>query len=347
MTPGSVRASLPSVLIAALMLAAPAAGSIHFSAPAPYAAGNDPVSIASGDFDGNGTVDLAVGDFNGGTIDVLSGAGNGTFGAPQTNTSGVNPESLAVGLLNKGKDLDIASGTNGNVSLFFGSAGVAFAPLATVGHYGSSQARGTVIKDFNLDGRADIAVTEDKGKMLLYRGRKNGKFKKQQAYDLPGGFAGKIVAARVNGDAHPDVVAAGTGSKDISVFLGRKGQRQFGPAQGFAGPKAVESLAVGDLDSGHGNDIVAIGGGSVKGTGAKPVVAVLLNTPGGFDKPRITLSPATGPRPTSPWATSTATATSTSSSAAATAPSTCWPARRPASSGRQRRSRSASTHGTS
>jgi hypothetical protein len=281
-------------LIAALTLAAPAAASIHFSAPVSYPAGSDPVSIAAGDLDGNGSLDLAVGDFNGNTIDVLAGAGDGTFGAPQIHPSGADPESLAVGRLNKGKDLDIASGTNGKVSLLFGLAGTAFAPLKTVGHYGLSQARGTVIKDFNLDGKADIAITEDGGDMLLYKGRKNGQFKKQQSYPLAGGSAGEIVADKVNGDAHPDVVAAGTGKKDVSVFLGRRGQRQFGPPQGFAGPKAVEALAVGDLDQKHGNDIVAVGGGSAKRAGAKPVVAVLLNNPTGFDKPRPTPLPGTG-----------------------------------------------------
>jgi len=75
-------------------------------------AGNDPVTIAVGDFNGDGKADLAIGG-SGTTINILLGNGDGTFvaGASLTITSyGV---SIAVGDFNGDGKPDLAVG-NGN-----------------------------------------------------------------------------------------------------------------------------------------------------------------------------------------------------------------------------------------
>jgi FG-GAP-like repeat len=282
-----------AVLAAALVGATPAGAAIHFSKPKSFAAGSDPVAIATGDFDRNGRLDLAVADFNGSNLSVLPGMGDGSFAAPQTLVAAApNPESLAVGRLNTGSDLDIASGTNGKVSVFLGGAGTGFGPVVPIGSYGTKQARGTVIDDFNGDHKRDIAVTEDEGNLLVFLGNGDGTFQPQLAFALPTSFAGPIVSGRVNGDKRPDIVAAGNGRRSVWVFRSRQGDDLFRPAKRYRGPSGgVAGVALGRLNGDKRADIVAVGGGAEAKHGggvSKPALAVLLGRKGGFRKTKLT-----------------------------------------------------------
>ena len=65
-----------------------------------YAAGDNPWSVAVGDFNGDGIPDLAVANENRVNVSVLLGKGDGTFLPAQTFPAGVNPSSVAVGDFN-------------------------------------------------------------------------------------------------------------------------------------------------------------------------------------------------------------------------------------------------------
>jgi hypothetical protein len=288
-----MRCVLAAIAVAAAG-ASPAAAAIRFSKPHSYPAGADPVAVATGDFDQNSSLDLAVGDFNSGDLSILRGVGDGSFAAPQTLVAAAgNPETLAVGRFNPGRDLDVASGTNGKVSVFFGGSGAGFGAVVPIGSYGLSQARGTVIGDFNRDHKRDIAVTEDEGSLLVFLGNGDGTFQPQQAFTLPKALAGPIVSGRVDTNKRPDIVAGGEGRRSVWLFRSRKGDDLFRPAKRYRGPADVEGLALGRLNKDKHADIVAVGGGieTKRGAGSEPSLAVLLGRHRGFRRTRFTPLP--------------------------------------------------------
>ena len=278
-----------TALAVLLVGAAPAGAAIHFSNPKGFPVGSDPWALGTGDFNRDGKTDLAVGDFDASTLYVMTGNGKGSLGAPAPNPVGSNPETLAVGRLDKGKDLDIAVGTSGAASLLYGQSGSGFTPFQPLGSWGPpTQARGTAIADFNRDGRKDVAIDEDAGELLVFKGRKSGGFAKPQAYELPKGASGRIAVGNVNQDKRPDLVAVGQGKRSVDLFRGHKGKRVFRPVLRLKGPTAASVVALGDVNGDGRMDIASVGGVAAKGGAANLTVSVLLGKAGGFKAPRLT-----------------------------------------------------------
>src|SRR5271170_6031481 len=80
-----------------------------------YAAGANPWSVVSADFNGDGIPDLAVANFTDSTVTIMLGNGDGTFQSFACNsataadcTTGTEPISLAVGDFNGDGKLDLA-----------------------------------------------------------------------------------------------------------------------------------------------------------------------------------------------------------------------------------------------
>src|SRR5262249_30897533 len=86
------------------------------------ASGDQPQSIAVGDFNGDGAADLAVTNLLSSTVSVLLGNGNGTFQAPQGYTVGSLPYSVAVGDFNGDgiPDLAVTNYLDNTVSILLG-----------------------------------------------------------------------------------------------------------------------------------------------------------------------------------------------------------------------------------
>jgi hypothetical protein len=136
-----------------------------FRAAANYAVGFQPVSLLAADFTGNGILDLAVGNAftPTGTVTVLLGNGDGTFGAPISYnagaTTGTGPATLAAADFNGDGvlDLAVANPSTGTVSVLLGRGDGTFqAPLSyAIGPGPSALAAG----DFNGDGFPDLAAT--------------------------------------------------------------------------------------------------------------------------------------------------------------------------------------------
>jgi len=163
----STGAGTASVLLNATPAGATAPA---FAVQQTFAVGNDPVSVAVGDFNGDGRPDLAVANANDGTASVLlnttpTGAGTPAFAAQQTFNVGAYPTSLAVGDFNGDGRPDLAvsnsNGYAGTMSVLLnatpaGATAPSFAAQQTfaVGSGPFSVAVG----DFNGDGRPDLAV---------------------------------------------------------------------------------------------------------------------------------------------------------------------------------------------
>jgi hypothetical protein len=117
--------------------------------------------VAVADLNGDGRADLAVASGTG--VSVLLNNGNGTFGAPASYGSGINPASVAAGDLNgDGKiDLAVSNKDGGSVLLNLGNGTFAAAVNYTfAGPYNDSGP--LVIGDLNGDGRADLVAGSER-----------------------------------------------------------------------------------------------------------------------------------------------------------------------------------------
>ena len=98
-----------------------------------YAVGNGPISVSTGDLNGDGNTDLVVAVNHSGTVVMLAGSGNGTFGAASVIATGGSPDAVVVADVNgDGKsDVVYSDSTNlrsGQVSVLLNNTPVATPP---------------------------------------------------------------------------------------------------------------------------------------------------------------------------------------------------------------------------
>src|ERR687897_308197 len=90
-----------------------------------FGAGDEPISVAVGDFNNDTILDLAVANQNSDNVSILLGNGNGTFvDTPAVNFgAGDGPFSVAVGDFNNDTilDLAVANFLSDNVSILLGT----------------------------------------------------------------------------------------------------------------------------------------------------------------------------------------------------------------------------------
>ena len=103
-----------------LIAAAAQAQRVSFIARHDFDAGQNPYSVAVGDFNRDGVQDLAVANHGSANVSVLLGNGDGTFQGAQNFGAGGGPWSVAVGDFNRDglQDLAVANfGGPPNVSV--------------------------------------------------------------------------------------------------------------------------------------------------------------------------------------------------------------------------------------
>jgi hypothetical protein len=108
-----------------------------------------------------------------GTVGVLLGQGDGTFGPQVAYAAGTNPTSLAVGDFNGDGVPDLAVANYAGVSVLLANGDGTFGPKADYAAAGNGQFPAVAVGDFNGDGLADLVRVNsdtDRGGVLLGNG---------------------------------------------------------------------------------------------------------------------------------------------------------------------------------
>jgi VCBS repeat-containing protein len=273
-----------SFVVAALLPAppAPALTPVTFTGPTDFAVGNNPNSVAVGDFNGDGDPDLAVANLFAESVSVLLGGAGGSFSAATNIATGGFPFAVAVGEFNGDGDPDlaVADGFNGFIKVLLGSTGGTFTGPTDfpAGSFPASIAVG----DFNGDGDPDLAVADQgfgSGEILVLRGTAGGGF----TVPTTVGTATRpssIAVGEFNGDGDPDLAVADQFSGGVLVLLGSAGANFTAPATVASGLDPV-SVAVGEFN-GDGDPDLAVADQS-----PGEIMVLLGSTGGTFTGPTI------------------------------------------------------------
>jgi len=126
-----------------------------------YATDSDPSGLFAADLNGDGKLDLVTANNGGDDISVLLNKGNGTFATNVNYPVGTLPFAISGGdFYGNGKmDLAVVNSGDNTVSIVPGNGDGTFNPSGSLTFGVGNQALGIAVADFNLDGRADLVVS--------------------------------------------------------------------------------------------------------------------------------------------------------------------------------------------
>jgi VCBS repeat-containing protein len=246
---------------------------------ADYAAGTGPEVFAIADLNGDGKLDLVVPDTYGGTVSVLLGNGDGSYGAP-TAYPVYGAHKVAIGDLNGDGKLDIVSNldnggsADGALAVLLGNGDGTFQAQPTT-YAVTGNAAGVTLADLNGDGKLDAVIPNQYGTVIdVLIGNCDGTFEPATTYEAGNG-PGAVTIADLNGDGKLDLVVQDNGSNSLAVLLGN-GDGTFQAPMIYAG---VSGYAISDL---NGDGKLDVGGSTADG-----FEVLLGNGDGSFQAPTI------------------------------------------------------------
>jgi hypothetical protein len=199
-----------------------------------YLVGDNPTSVAVGDFNRDGKLDLVVANSFSNNISILLGVGDGTFKHAGRYGAGEQPHSVAVGDFNGDGKLDLAIASNEGLLIYPGNGDGKFGPPAS---YLSGTSYSVIVADFNGDGRLDLAVANSSGVSILL-GKGNGGFAPPRVLGV---IASNVVAGDFSGNGKPDLVVADGSTVSVLAGNGHGGFQQ--PVNYAVGATSVSVIA--------------------------------------------------------------------------------------------------------
>jgi hypothetical protein len=261
-------------------------------ARADYAAGFGPKSIAAADLDGDQDLDLALTTFTalvqGGSLVILRGNGDGTFGLPDEYMTGSIAPSLVAADVNGDAVPDLASTDLDRSAVVYRGTGDGTIERALTVGAGSGPAA-VVTGRFDAGSTLDLAVANSLGSSVTVTlGNGDGTF--GSPVEIATGRSPlAIVSADFDRDGSADLATADFEDGTVSFLRGR-GDGTFDPAVAFPCGLGPVALVAADFD-GNGSPDLAVASQS------KGKVEVLLgNGDGTFGAP---IDRAAGPFPSS------------------------------------------------
>ena len=239
-------------------------GGADFAAPQTYPVGSGPWSVVAGDVNGDGYPDLAVANSFDDTVSVLSNHGDGTFTTSEPVSGAAFPSSIAAADFNGDHWLDLAFGNVGSQTLPAGAwvllnrgsgafqPATTYAELAVVAQVVAADVNGDGLPDLILADQYAAKLASGAADVLLNNGA--GGFAAPVSY-MAGERTVAVAVGDLNGDGHPDIVAANSGTHDVSVLIGR-GDGMFEPEQPYQVGGTPAAVAIADLNGDGLLDIV-------------------------------------------------------------------------------------------
>jgi methionine-rich copper-binding protein CopC len=237
--------------------------------------GNNPVSLALGDFNKDNKLDIAVANYSSGTVTILLGDGNGGFTAI-TNIPGFNaPYNLMTDDFNGDGKLDLAvpNYNSSTISVLLGNGDGTFGAISN--YVTGNNPEAIASADLNNDNKKDLVVVNySSSTATILLGNGNGTF--QIITNLATGANPRYVAiADVTGDNVPDIITLQGGENTVSVFAG-VGDGTFQARRYFySGAGSPYDFALVDLNGDGFKDIVVPGYGNNQ-------ISVLFNNGTGY-----------------------------------------------------------------
>jgi FG-GAP-like repeat/Bacterial Ig-like domain (group 3) len=294
--------------------------------------GSDGSSITVADVNGDGHPDLVLtnectsGLCRTGSLGVLLGNGDGTFGPVTTYPMEITPTGVVVADLNNDGHPDLlvaeSNSTEGLVTVML-NAGDGTFPTKVKYPSGGVAATSIMLADVNGDGKLDAIVTnavfianqQSNGSVGVLLGDGDGTFKRAVAYATDiGAFSG--ATGDFNGDGAPDVVVTGGTPSDQTVqgyveVLMNDGHGKFRPATTKYSTRGLDasSVAVANLNADGNPDVVVSECDGFQRTCPMGALAVFL---GKADKTSTALTSSTNPSSMGQAVTFTATVTAAS-----------------------------------
>jgi hypothetical protein len=278
-------------VVCALLTLPAAAGALTLTQPtgSPYAVGNFPQKVASGDLNDDGAPDLVNANLADHNVSVMLGNGHGRYvPAPGSPFDvGEVPYGVAIGEFDgDGKaDIVVASSGYGDVTVLLGDGAGAFAESSASPIHVGDFPQTVSVADIDEDGVQDLALPTYSGIAILL-GDGSGGFALTSGSPYPaGGAPFDVAVADFDGDGHLDVASADSNSDQVTVLLG-DGTGDFAAAPNSPHPTGhvpgaieagdfneddVPDLAVADYFQGAFTILLGVGDGDFTEAPGSPI----------------------------------------------------------------------------
>lgn len=230
---------------------------------------SNPRCLAVADVNGDGYLDVLTANTGGNTVGVLLGTSSGGFEAVATYATGPlsGPLSLAVADVNGDGYLDLltANSTADAVGVMLGTGQGSFRAVTPYAVGPNSRPFAVAVADVNGDGKLDVLTANSgTGTAGVLLGTGTGSFNTVRTSSTgPASQPLGLAVADVNGDGHPDLLAATASSPTVCLLLGT-GTGSFGTATPYsAGPNSYpRSVTAADVNGDGKLDVLTANGGN-------------------------------------------------------------------------------------